>query len=37
MERSLATVQMPDDQREQLWSYLEMAAHSMVNTLDDPS
>jgi len=37
MERALATVTMPDDQREQLWSYLEMAAHSMVNTLDEPS
>jgi len=37
MEHALASVDLPDDQREQLWSYLEMAAHSMVNTLDDPS
>ncbi len=36
MQRALATVDLPDEQREQLWSYLEMAAHSMVNTLDDP-
>ncbi|MFZ0322791.1 MAG: globin [Actinomycetes bacterium] len=34
MEQALATVEMPDEQREQLWSYLVMAAHSMVNTPD---
>jgi hemoglobin len=36
MRVAVDTVSLPDEQRDQLWSYLVMAAHSMVNTLDTP-
>lgn len=36
MRAAVDTVDLPDEQRDQLWSYLVMAAHSMVNTFDEP-
>jgi hemoglobin len=32
MRRALDTIDLAPDQRDRLWSYLEMAAHSMVNS-----
>jgi len=36
MRVAVDAVDLPDEQRDQLWSYLVMAAHSMVNTFDEP-
>jgi hemoglobin len=35
MRVAVDSVDLTDDVRERLWAYLEMAAHSMVNTLPD--
>jgi truncated hemoglobin YjbI len=36
MQVAVDAVELSDEQRDELWSYLVMAAHSMVNTLDTP-
>ena len=36
MRHAVDQLELPDDVRNQLWSYLELAAHSMVNS-DEPT
>ncbi|MEO8329622.1 MAG: globin [Candidatus Nanopelagicales bacterium] len=36
MSAALDTLQLRQEDHDELWAYLTMAAHSMVNTLDEP-